>query len=122
MKHDICPLCAVAWDAHQWGHAFCVSLHRSRHRDAVTTFNPVSVSIFMSKSVDDLRAVLFETIAAVRSGDLPLDKAKVVGELAQVIVNSAKAETEFVKANNGHARATGFLGSQDPPQLDHDKP
>lgn len=72
-----------------------------------------------NKSVDDLRAVLFETIAGVRSGELSLEKAKVVGELAQVVVNSGKAETEFIKANNGRARASGFLGTQEPLTLEN---
>lgn len=67
-----------------------------------------------NKSVDDLRNMLFEVIAGVRDGSVTLDKAKVVAELSQVVVNSAKAEVDFVRAAGGKAVATGFLGRQTP--------
>lgn len=66
----------------------------------------------MNKNVDDLRAVLFSMIEGVKSGDISLEKAKTIGELSQVIVNSAKMEVEFIKATNGKGQASGFLGSQ----------
>lgn len=58
----------------------------------------------MSKNIDDLRNILFETIDAVREGKLDLERAKMVGELSQVMVNSAKVEVQFVQA-------TGTKGS-----------
>lgn len=69
------------------------------------------------KTVDDLRAALFDTIEGVRDGSVPLDKARVVAELTQVIVNSSKVEVEFLKATNGKGQATGFLGQQPPEAL-----
>ena len=38
------------------------------------------------KSIDDLRAVLFETIAAVRDGSMPLDRAKTISEDRKSVV------------------------------------
>lgn len=58
----------------------------------------------MSKNIDDLRTILFETIDAVREGKLDLERAKMVGELSQVMVNSAKVEVQY-------ASATGQKGS-----------
>lgn len=59
------------------------------------------------KTIEDLRTVLFETIASVRDGSMPLDRAKTVSDLAQVMVNSAKVEVEFVKATSSDG--SGFM-------------
>lgn len=66
------------------------------------------------KTVDDLRDALFDVIAGVRDGSVPLDKAKAVAELTQVIVNSSKVEVEFLRATNGKGATSGFLGRQLP--------
>lgn len=66
------------------------------------------------KTIEDLRAVLFETIASVRDGSMPLDRANAVSDLAQVMVNSAKVEVEFARAT-GAKSGTGFL--EQPAQL-----
>jgi hypothetical protein len=59
----------------------------------------------MSKrTIEDLRGVLFETIEAVKSGKMEIDRAKTISDLAQVMVNTAKAEVEY-------AKATGATGS-----------
>lgn len=66
-----------------------------------------------NNSIRDLRAILFDTIRAVKDDkDFPLERAKTVGELAQVIVNSAKTEVDFIRATNGKGVASGFLGAQ----------
>lgn len=66
----------------------------------------------MSNKVDDLRDILFDTIRGVKDGSMALDRARAVGELTQVVVNTAKVEVEFIKATNGKGRASGFLGQQ----------
>lgn len=60
------------------------------------------------KTIEDLRNVLFETIAAVKDGKMDIDKAKVISELSQVMVNTAKAEVDHAKVTGG--RGSGFLG------------
>lgn len=60
-----------------------------------------------TKTIDDLRAVLFETIEGVKSGTLNIEKAKVIGDLSQVIVNTAKTEVEYAKATG--KKGSGFL-------------
>jgi hypothetical protein len=58
----------------------------------------------MARNIEDLRELLFETIEGVKSGKLDIDRAKVIGDLSQVIVNSAKAEVEYT-------RLTGYKGT-----------
>lgn len=55
----------------------------------------------MSKTIEDLRAALFETIAGVRAGTTTIDQAKTIGELSQVIVNTAKVEIDYLRVTDG---------------------
>lgn len=59
------------------------------------------------KNIEDLRELLFETIAGVKNGTLDIDRAKVIGDLSQVMVNSARAEVEFAKVTG--LKGSGFL-------------
>ncbi|CAB3782169.1 hypothetical protein LMG27177_01182 [Paraburkholderia fynbosensis] len=56
-----------------------------------------------------LREHLFSTLEGLMDRDKPMeiDRAKAVAEIAQVIINSAKAETEHVKVVGG--KATEFI-------------
>ena len=62
-----------------------------------------------NQTIADLRAVLFRTIEGVKSGSMPLDKAKVISDLSQVMVNSARVEVEFIKATK--ANNSAFLAT-----------
>lgn len=55
----------------------------------------------MSKTINDLRETLFETLQAVRSGGLDLDKARAVNEIAKTIVDTAKVEVDYLRAAGG---------------------
>ena len=57
-------------------------------------------------TIETLRNHLFETLAALRDKEKPMDieRAKAISEVAQVIVNSAKVEVD-------HAKVTGSKGS-----------
>ena len=52
-------------------------------------------------NIDTLRASLFDTIAKLKEGQIELETAKTIGDLSQVIINSAKVEVDFVRANGG---------------------
>lgn len=52
-------------------------------------------------TIEDLRARLFSAIDGVRDGSLSLDKAKQISDLSQVIVNTAKVEVDYLRANHG---------------------
>lgn len=50
------------------------------------------------QTINDLRSTLFETLQAVKSGDMEIDRAKAVSDIAQTIINTAKAEIDYAKA------------------------
>ena len=57
--------------------------------------------------IEDLRDHLFEIIEMLKENDMELDKAKAIADIAQVIVNSAKVEVEFIKVVHGNG--SGFI-------------
>lgn len=68
----------------------------------------------MKNKIEDLRNHLFETIERLKDEDHPLDleRARAIAEVAQVVINSAKVEVEFLKAT-GQAKSTGFLPAEE---------
>lgn len=60
------------------------------------------------ENIEDLRKMLFETIREVKDGKMPLDKAKVIQDVAQVLVNTAKAEVDYLKVTK-RTTGTGFI-------------
>lgn len=64
----------------------------------------------MKNKIEDLRNHLFATLEDLRDKDKPmdLDRARAVASVAQVIVDSARVEVEFVKVT-GERVASGFL-------------
>lgn len=63
----------------------------------------------MSYKIEDLRNTLIDMIKALNDKDtvVDLDRAKVAAELAQVVVNSAKAEVDFMRVTGG--TGSGFI-------------
>ncbi len=55
----------------------------------------------MSKNINDLRESLFDALDMLKAGKLTTEQAKAVSEMGQVIINSAKVEVDYIKANNG---------------------
>lgn len=64
----------------------------------------------MKNKIEDLRNHLFAAIEGLMDEDKPMeiDRAKAVAEVAQVIVNSAKIEVDFLKAT-GSTGGTSFI-------------
>lgn len=52
----------------------------------------------MSRTIHDLREKLFDTLDDFRSGKIKAEDAKAVCEIGQIIINSAKAEVDHIKA------------------------
>lgn len=63
----------------------------------------------MKNKIEDLRNHLFVAIEALLDEDKPMDidRAKAVAEVAQVVINSAKVEVEFMKTTGG--TGSGFI-------------
>jgi hypothetical protein len=69
----------------------------------------------MKNKLTDLRNHLFETIESLKDTDTPMDVArgKVIANVAQAIINSAKVELDFLQLTGQEARST-FLSLPDP--------
>lgn len=63
----------------------------------------------MSKNINDLRVSLFDSLEMLKKGELSIEQAKAISEMSQVIINTAKVEVDYIKANNGGE--TPFLES-----------
>lgn len=70
----------------------------------------------MKNKLSDLRNHLFETIERLKDGDkdMPLEKAKAISDVAQVIINSAKVEVDYLRATD-QVQGTGFLDREAKP-------
>lgn len=64
-------------------------------------------------TMDDLRKMLFDTIADLRGGKTDSATAKTVAELSQAIINTAKAEADFARAT-GQAVSSGLIKQAEP--------
>lgn len=64
----------------------------------------------MKNKIEHLRNHLFATLEALQDEDKPMDidRAKAIADVAQVVVNSAKIEVDFIRAT-GRERGTGFI-------------
>lgn len=67
-------------------------------------------------TIVDLRQRLFATIDAVKDGKLEVERARVVGQLAQVIVHSARVEVDFHKSS-GSGKSAFLEPPSDPAPL-----
>jgi len=67
----------------------------------------------MKNKINDLRNHLFSVLEELTDPDSTYDiaKAKVVADIAQVVVNSAKIENDFIRIT-GASHGTGFIEEQ----------
>lgn len=64
----------------------------------------------MKNKIDDLRNHLFAALEGLSDPTKPLeiDRARAIADVGRVIIDSAKAEVEFLKVT-GSTRGTGFI-------------
>lgn len=74
-----------------------------------------------AQNITRLRGILFDTLdrLADKENPMPIDRAKAVCEVAQVLVNTAKVEIEHQKLHKGKSPGTGFLDQLAPPAHDN---
>lgn len=70
----------------------------------------------MSNDINALRSTLFDTLREVKAGTMDLDRAKTINDTAQVIINTAKAEVDFMKVT-GSTSGTEFIPAPPRPSL-----
>lgn len=68
----------------------------------------------MKNKIDDLRNHLFAALEGLADEENPLDvtRAQAIAVVAQTIINSAKVETEFLKAMNLEPKSQ-FIPTED---------
>jgi hypothetical protein len=69
----------------------------------------------MSNNIDDLRTHLFDALRGLKNNSVTVEKAKAMSEVAQVIINSAKVEVEYIKSSK--SKGSGFLDAVPSPAL-----
>jgi hypothetical protein len=65
----------------------------------------------MARTINDLREIIFQTMEDLKAGKIDVDHAKQIANLGQVIVNSAVAETRFIKEQGGGG--TDFISKEE---------
>lgn len=63
----------------------------------------------MNSGIENLRNHLFDTIEAVKKGDMKPAEAKAITNASQAIINSVKIEIDFLKIMGTAGETTGFI-------------
>lgn len=73
----------------------------------------------MANSIKDLRDHLFDTITALKDKDNPMEigRARAISDISQVIINTAKAEVDFMKAGGVIEGEFFVVANPDRPKL-----
>lgn len=64
------------------------------------------------KTIDDVRTHLFKALDGLSDKSMEIDRAKAICETAQVIINSAKVEVDYMRFSGGKNTAA-FLEGHD---------
>ena len=69
--------------------------------------------------ITSLREHLMQTLASLRDRENPMepDRARAIGQVASVLIDSARVEVDYIKATG--ADRSGFLEEPQPPQLEN---
>lgn len=65
----------------------------------------------MSQNINDLRSAMFETLQALKKGAITVEQARAVSDIGKVIIDSAKVEVDYIRANKGGL--SDFIDPQD---------
>jgi len=71
----------------------------------------------MKNKIENLRDHLFATLEELQDKEAPMEisRAKVIADVAQTIINSAKVEVDFMRATG--SKGTGFIPDSERPAL-----
>lgn len=61
------------------------------------------------RKLEDLREHLFDVIIALKEDKIKVEVAAQIGETARIIIDSARAETEFLSVTTEENSGTGFI-------------
>lgn len=122
MSDDKIYLCSICWKEKLWYKfkfpivspyaAVCFKCEGKRfkpeqHLEYIYIENRLKRLSKMAEkqNMTTLRTHLFEVIEMVKNKEIDIDQAKMICEAAQVIVNSAKVEVDFIKAIGGQSKS-----------------
>lgn len=73
----------------------------------------------MKNKLEDLRNHLFATLEALGDQEKPMDieRARAIADVAQVVINSAKVEVDYLKLYDGRIKGSDFLPNEVSPQV-----
>ena len=54
-----------------------------------------------TNNIETLRAHLFSALEGVKKGELDLERARAVNDIAKTIVDTARVEVDFIRATDG---------------------
>ena len=63
------------------------------------------------KDINELRIFLGETMRDLKAGKLPVEKARAISQLANVVVETARVEVDFIKAAGLKETTTDFINA-----------
>ncbi len=65
----------------------------------------------MKNKLEDLRNHLFSALEGLSDPEKPMDleRARAIAEVAQVVINSAKVEVDFLRLHDGTMRGSDFV-------------
>jgi len=65
----------------------------------------------VKNKLEDLRNHLFAALEGLSDQEkpMPIDRALAIAEVAQVVINSAKVEVDFLRLHDGMGIGTGFV-------------
>lgn len=74
----------------------------------------------MKNRISDLRNHLFAALEGLSDKEQPmeLERARAIAEVAQVIINSAKVEVDFLRTGGTLGEGTGFIEGDKQPAVD----
>ena len=58
-------------------------------------------------TIEDLRAILFETLRGIKTGQVDIERAKAVCDISQTIINTGKLEVDYMRQTG--QGGTGFV-------------
>ena len=67
-------------------------------------------------TINDLRSALFETLQAVKTEKMDIDRAKSICDISQTIINTAKVEADFARATGAAVHSTFISAPATPRQ------
>lgn len=71
-------------------------------------------------TIDDLNDMLFTAMEKVMDGTMDLDRAAKVADIGQVVVNAAKAQTDFCKVRDDAGKPAFFGERERTKAIGHD--